>query len=180
MADNKAKEINFLAAEEREKIKLREALAVSSKRAGLVLAVWLLALAVIFGYGFYLQSQNDSLKSEAKSLDNQLLVLEDKITLILIFKDRLGKIDQIFDQRDDLGQSLENFFATVPGGINLTQVNLDEKSLAVDGTGDILAISQLAANYIDQSQDWYSGAVLKSLVKNEKDTDFTFSLLIQL
>ena len=134
----------------------------------------------VLGYSLVLNNKNKTLKREAQILEQQLAQQNDKITLVLILKDRLEKIGQIINNRPDLSQPLNNFFANIPAGISLTTVNLTEKSLSVSGTGDILSISQLTQGYTAGEQNWYQGATLKSLVKSEKDINFNFDLLIDL
>lgn len=180
MAQKENQEINFLASDQTEKIKIREELMSAVKKAGLILAVWLLIVSAVLGYGLVLSNKNKSLKKESAGLEQQLTHLNDKITLILILKDRLEKIDQVFKKQEDLSEPLGNFFANFPDGIALTKVSLTAKTLDITGTGDILAISYLTRAYTGQSQDWYHGATLKSLVKNEKDVNFTFSLIVEL
>lgn len=180
MTQNTNQDINFLSSDQASKIEIQEDLRNSIKKAGLILTAWLLIISAVLGYGFILSSKNNSLKKEAQRLDQQLVQLNDKITMILLLKDRLEKIGQIFDQRQDLSKPLNNFFTNLPSGISLNKVNLTQKTMEVVGTGDILSISRLAQVYTAQEQDWYQGATLKSLVKNEKDTTFTFSLLVDL
>ncbi len=176
----KNSEINFLTENQADKIKLREALMSSLKKSGLILAAWLLILSLVLGYGLFLGNTNKTLRAEAKRLDESLLQLNDRITLILILKDRLEKIDGIFNQRRDLSQPLNSFFATIPAGVTLERITLNDESLIVSGTGDILSISRLTQSYIAGEQDWYRGATLRSLVKSEKDVSFSFDLLINL
>ena len=146
----------------------------------MVLIIWLLIISAVLGYGLILNGKNKTFKKEAEDLDQQLVKLNNKITLILILKDRLGKISQVIDDRQDLSRPLNSFFTNIPAGITLTRVNLSQRGLNVAGTGDILSISQLTKNYTAQKQDWYQGATLESLIKNKKDVSFTFSLLIEL
>ncbi len=172
--------INFLDVSQLDKTKLKEKLLTAAKKAAVVLVLWLLALSSVIGYNLILKSKSDSLRKDVQELNQQLLVLNDKITLILVLKDRLGRIKDVLANRDDFGQPLENFFSSVPGGITLAKVSLNSNVLNITGTGDILSISQLAKNYTSQAQDWYQGATLRSLVKNEKDTRFNFNLVISL
>ncbi len=180
MAQEKSPEINFLSSDQAEKIRLKEELMAALKRAGLILFIWLIIISAVLGYGLVLNEKNKELKKEAARLDQQLTKLNDKITLILILKDRLGKIDQIFKSQTDLSKPLEGFFTNLPEDIALEKLNLTPKTLEVTGTGSILSISRLTKAYIDQNQDWYQGAILKSLVKNEKDPGFSFSLIVEL
>lgn len=180
MAQKGSQEINFLALDQADKARFKEELVDSLRKAGLILLAWLLIISGVLGYGLFLSSENKSLVQEAKLLEQQLDQQEEKITLILILKERLGRISQIINTRPDLSQPLNSFFATVPAGVSLTKINLDEKNLTVSGTGDILSISQLAKSYTAGEQDWYQGATLKSLTKSEKDVNFNFDLLIEL
>ncbi|MDD3531888.1 MAG: hypothetical protein PHR64_01140 [Candidatus Shapirobacteria bacterium] len=180
MAQKENQEINFLASDQVGKMRAQEELVSAAKKAGLILLVWLLALSAVLGYGLVLSNKNKSLKGESVKLEQQLTQLNDKITLVLILKDRLGKIDQIFKNQNDLSEPLGNFFTSLPNGIALTKVSLTSKTLDVTGTGDILSISYLTKAYTGRSQGWYQGAILKSLVKNEKDVNFTFSLVVEL
>lgn len=180
MTQKENQEINFLALDQAGKIKFREELMASLKKAGVVLIVWLLIISGILGYGLFLSNKGKSLKRETQMLEQQLTQQNEKITLVLILKDRLEKIGQIINTRSDLSQPLNSFFATVPAGVSLTKVSLTEKSLNVSGTGDILSISQLTQSYTAGEQDWYQGATLKSLVKSEKDVSFKFDLSIDL
>jgi Tfp pilus assembly protein PilN len=180
MKKEEDQEINFLALDRADEVRLQKELFASLKRAGAVLIIWLLTISGILGYGLFLSNKGKSLKQETQLLEQQLDQQEDKITLVLILKERLGRIDQIINTRPDLSQPLSSFFATVPAGVSLTKVGLSEKSLTVSGTGDILSISQLAQSYTAGEQDWYQGATLKSLTKSEKDIDFNFDLLVDL
>lgn len=180
MVQEKNSEINFLSSDQAEKIRLKEELVAALKKAGLILFVWLMIISAVLGYGLILNKKNKDLKKEAARLDQQLIKLNDKITLILILKDRLEKIDQIFKSQTDLSRPLEGFFADLPEDVVLTKLNLTPKALEVTGTGSILSISRLTKAYIDQNRDWYQGATLKSLVKNEKDSGFSFSLIVEL
>jgi len=180
MEKEKDQEINFLAPDRADKIRFQKELFSSLKRAGAILVVWLLIISGVLGYGLFLSNEGKSLKQETKLLEQQLDQQEEKITLILILKERLGRISQIINARSDLSQPLNSFFATVPVGVNLTKISLGKKSLTVSGTGDILSISQLAKSYTAGEQDWYQGATLKSLTKSEKDINFNFDLLIDL
>ncbi len=180
MVEEKSSEINFLSSDRLDKFKIKEELMTAVKTAGLFLIIWFFILSAVLGYGLILNNKNKALKKEAAALEQKLSQLDDKITLILILKDRLERIDQVFKSRKDLSEPLNNFFAGVPNGVVLTKINLTPKNLTVTGTGDILSISRLTKNFIAQSQDWYKAATLRSLVKNEKDTSFTFNLIVDL
>ncbi len=180
MVQEKSSEINFLSSDRLDEFKIKEELMAAIKTAGLFLVIWLFVLSAVLGYGLILNNKNRALKKEASALEQKLTQLDDKITLILILKDRLERIDQVFKIRQDLSEPLNNFFAGVPSGVILTKVSLTSKNLTVTGTGDILSISRLTKNFIAQNQDWYETATLKSLIKNEKDTSFTFNLIVGL
>jgi Tfp pilus assembly protein PilN len=180
MVQEKNSEINFLSSDRLDEFKIKEELMAAVKMAGIFLVIWLFILSAVLGYGLLLSNKNKTLKKESAALEQKLTQLDDKITLILILKDRLERIDQVFKERQDLSQPLNSFFTGVPAGVSLTEVSLTAKNLTVTGTGDILSISRLTKNFIAQSQDWYETATLKSLVKNEKDVSFTFNLIVGL
>ncbi len=89
MTQKENQEINFLALDQAGKIKFREELMASLKKAGVVLIVWLLIISGILGYGLFLSNKGKSLKRETQMLEQQLTQQNEKITLVLILKDRL-------------------------------------------------------------------------------------------
>jgi len=116
---------------------------------------------------------------EKNRLDQNLLQLEDKISRILILKERLGKIFKIIDKRQDFAGPLDNFFASLPSGIQLNSVVVEANKVKVVGVGDIMSISQLAQNYTDKKGDWFQKATLTSLNKEKETAYFNFDLLIE-
>ena len=144
-----------------------------------LLLICVLLLASVFGLSLFLNNQNKSLLAEKNRLDQNLLQLEDKISLVLILKERLGKIFKIIDKRQDFADPLDNFFASLPSGIQLDSVIVETNKVKVRGIGDIMSISQLAQNYTDKKGDWFQKATLTSLDKEKEALDFNFGLLIE-
>ena len=94
-----------------------------------MLLLWVLVLGGIFGYSLVLNRQNESLKKEKAGLEGEIEAQKENLGQILIFKDRVGKIDPLLKKRPDLATPVEKVVASLFMEINL-------KNLEV-GTGKI-------------------------------------------
>jgi len=175
----KTKAISFLeearpiqVAEKQKKAKIRK------DSIGLLL-IWVLLWVGVFGFSLFLNNQSNSLLAEKNRLDQNLLQLEDKISRVLILKERLGKVFKIINKRQDFADPLDNFFAFLPPGIQLDSVVVETNKIEVRGIGDIMSISQLAQDYTGEKGDWFQRATLTSLDKEKEALDFNFGLLIE-
>ena len=175
----KTKAISFLEeARPVQAVEKQEIAKIRKNSIGLLL-IWVLLWAGVFGFSLFLSNQNKSLLAEKNRLDQNLLQLEDKISRVLILKERLGKIFKIIDKRQDFADPLDNFFAFLPPGIQLDSVVVETNKVKVRGVGDIMSISQLAQDYTGKKGDWFQKATLTSLDKEKEALDFNFGLLIE-
>ena len=100
----KTKAISFLEeARPVQAVEKQEIAKIRKNSIGLLL-IWVLLWAGVFGFSPFLSNQNKSLLAEKNRLDQNLLQLEDKISRVLILKERLGKIFKIIDKRQDFAQ----------------------------------------------------------------------------
>jgi len=173
-----SQEINFLGKGKKTNAEEKLKLIIGCKRMAVVLAVWLLIFSAVFGYVIYLGDRSKDLRAEKNQIDQQLILLKDKISRVLILKERLGKIDALIKRRNDLSQPLVYFIDSLPEGIDIRTINISDHSLKMVGAGDILSISQLADYYTAGKEKWYEEATLGSLVKNKEDDTFNFSLTV--
>ena len=174
-----SQEINFLAKGEGTGVEEKLKLITACKRVAVVLAVWLSAFSAVFGYVIYLGNHSKDLKVEKNQLDQQLILLKDKISRVLILKERLGKIGALIKERNDLGQPLASFTDSLPENIDMQSISVNDQSLKMVGSGDILSISRLADYYTAGKKEWYKAATLGSLVKNKEDDNFSFVLTVE-
>jgi len=175
----KTKAISFLEEARPVQAAEKQKIAKIRKNSIGLLIIWVLLWASVFGLSLFLSNQNKSLLAEKNRLDQNLLQLEDKISHILILKERLGKIFEIIDKRQDFAGPLDNFFASLPPGIRFDSVVVEANEVKVRGVGDIMSISQLAQNYTEKKGDWFQKATLTSLDKEKEALDFSFGLLIE-
>jgi len=175
----KTKAISFLEEARPVKAAEKQKIAKIRKNGIGLLLIWVLLWVGVFGFSLFLSNQNKSLLAEKNRLDQNLLQLEDKISRVLILKERLGKISKIINKRQDFADPLDNFFAFLPPGIQLDSVAVEINKVKVRGVGDIMSISQLAQNYTGKKGDWFQKATLTSLDKEKETLDFSFGLLIE-
>jgi len=175
----KTKTISFLEEARPIKASERQKIAKIRKNSIGLLIIWVLLWGGVFSFSLLLSNKNKSLLVEKNRLDQNLLQLEDKVSRILILKERLGKIFKIIDKRQDFAGPLDNFFAFLPPGVQLNSVIAEGNKVKVVGVGDIMSISQLAQTYTDKKGDWFQKATLVSLGKEKEATDFNFNLLIE-
>jgi len=179
MAKTKTKAISFLEKARPVQAAEKQKIAKIRKNSIGLLLIWVLLWASVFGISLFLSNQNKSLLAEKNRLDQSLLQLEDKVSHILILKERLGKIFKIINKRQDFADPLDNFFAFLPLGIQLDSVVIETNKVRVRGVGDIMSISQLAQDYTGKKGDWFQKATLTSLDKEKEALDFSFGLLIE-
>jgi len=179
MAKTKTKTINFLEEAQPIQAAERQKIAKIKRNSIGLLVIWVLLWASVFGISLFLSNQNKSLLAEKNRLDRNLLQLEDKVSRILILKERLEKIFKIIDKRQDFAGPLDNFFTSLPPGVRLNSVVVEANKVKVIGVGDIMSISQLAQNYTNKKGDWFQRAILTSLDKKKEEIDFNFDLLIE-
>ena len=173
-----SQEINFLGKGKKTNVEEKLKLIIGCKRMAVVLAAWLLIFSAVFGYVIYLGDRSKDLKAEKNQIDQQLILLKDKISRVLILKERLGKIDALIKGRNDLSQPLVYLIDSLPEGVDMETVSVSDHSLKMVGSGNILSISQLADYYTAGREKWYEEATLGSLVKNKEDDTFNFSLTV--
>ena len=175
----KTKTISFLEEARPVQAAEKQKIAKIKKMSISLLLTWVLLLAIVFGFSLFVNNQNKSLLTEKSRLNQNLLKLEDKVSHILILKERLGKISKIISKRQDFADPLNNFFVSLPPGISLSSVVIEAGKVKVGGSGDIISISQLAQNYTGEKDDWFKKATLTSLNKEKESLGFSFSLLIE-
>lgn len=175
----KQKEISFLkeaeTADLQEKEKFQKALRIS----GGVLLLWVLILGGIFGYSLVLGRQNKGLKKGKAGLESELEAQKENLGQILIFKDRVGKIDPLLKKRSDLATPVEKVVASLPAEISLKNLEVGGGKIQLSGEGEILPISNFLDQYTNKKGEWFKKATLNSLAKDEKTPLFNFSLTIE-
>ncbi|MBP8590873.1 hypothetical protein KBI33_00165 [Candidatus Shapirobacteria bacterium] len=175
----KQEEISFLkegeTADLQEKEKFQKALRTSAG----VLLLWVLILGGILGYSLILGRKNGDLKKEKADLVSELETQKENLGQILIFKDRVGKIDPLLKKRPDLAAPVEKVVASLPAEINLKSLEVGAGKIQLSGEGEILPISSFLDHYTNKKGEWFKKATLNSLAKDEKNPTFNFSLTIE-
>jgi len=175
----KQKEISFLkeavVASLEEKEKFQKALKIS----GGILLLWVLILGGIFGYSIVLGRQNEDLKKEKAGLESEIEAQKESLGQILIFKDRVGKIDPLLKKRPDLTSPVEKVVASLPAELNLKNLEVGAGKIQLNGEGEILPISNFLDQYTNKQGEWFKKATLNSLIKDEKSPASNFSLTIE-
>ena len=175
----KQKEISFLKEAEMASLQEKEKFQKALKISGGVFLLWVLVLGGIFGYSLVLSRQNESLKKEKVGLESEIEAQKENLGQILIFKDRVGKIDPLLKKRPDLSSPVEKVVASLPAEINLKNLEVGTGKIQLSGEGEILPISNFLDQYTNKQGEWFKKATLNSLAKDEKNPTFNFSLTIE-
>ena len=179
MAGKAQKEINFLKEEESLSWSQLEKAKSIRKKSLIIVLVWVLLFAGVEGELIFLNQKFKKLRKEKTYLEGQLTRLNKKVGKILLLKERLGKVDEVISSRSNYYPPLNEFFSSVPQGVQIEEVKVNGGTIAVSGEGDILSLAQLIETYTDtKKKSWFKRATLNSLTKQEKGLNFDFSLTI--
>jgi len=180
MAGKVKKEINFLKKEESLSWSQLEKAKSIRKKSLVIILIWVLLFAGVEGGLIFLNQKFKRLGREKTYLEGQLTSLNKKVGKILLLKERLEKVDKIISSRSDYYPPLNNFFSSVPQGVQIKEVSVNKETIAVTGEGDILSLAQFIETYTDtRKKSWFKSATLNSLAKQEKGLNFDFSLTIK-
>lgn len=173
------KEISFLKEAETAGLEEKEKFQKSLKISLGILLIWVLVLGGVFGYSLVLNRKNESLKEEKAGLESELAAQKENLGKILVFKDRLGKVDLLLKKRSDLSEPLAKVVSSLPAEIKLEGIKIDGGKIQLSGTGEILPISNFLDQYTNKHGEWFKKATLNSLAKDEKTPNFGFGLTIE-
>ncbi len=175
----KQKEISFLKEDETADLQEKEKFQKALKTSAGILLLWVLILGGIFAYSLILGRQNENLKKEKAGLESELEAQKENLGQILIFKDRVGKIDPLLKKRPDLSTPVEKVVASLPAEINLKSLEVGAGKIQLSGEGEVLPISNFLDQYTNKKGEWFKKATLNFLAKDEKNPTFNFSLTIE-
>ena len=141
---------------------------------GVAVAIYVLIVAGILGYGLFLTYQKDNVIKKSAELESKIKTLNKKEFLVLALKARVKEISSTINNRNNYSQAIEKLNSLAVDGIKYRNFEFNLNRLSVSGEATNVVT---AGNYFDnlKKEQTFKSVLLTSLTRG-KNGIYSFSL----